>query len=97
MEKSLETAWMGLKVGWSRASSNHQGGANSVNQVDGFSHIASTAGSDKEQWPLPAFLSGRKLLLSCYPNARQFSASLYVSDTFQSAVPVLELRRSESE
>ena len=61
MEKPLETAQVGPKVGWERASRNHQGGANSVNQVDGFSHIASTAGSDKEQWPLSECLSGRKL------------------------------------
>ena len=85
MEKPLETAWVGLKVGWGRASKNHQGGANSVNQVDGFSHIASTAGSDKEQWPLPAFLSGRKLPFSSHPVAEQLSFSPYVSGAFQSA------------
>ena len=35
MEKPLKTAWVGLKVGWGRASENHRDGANSVNQVDG--------------------------------------------------------------
>ena len=27
--------WVNLKVGWGRASGNHQGGANSVSQLDG--------------------------------------------------------------
>ena len=34
MEKPLEQAWVGLKVGWGRASGNYQGGANNVSQVD---------------------------------------------------------------
>ena len=58
-----------LKVGWGRASGNHQGEANSVNQADGVSYMAPPVsavallgeGSEKEQWPLPAHLSGRKL------------------------------------
>ena len=37
MEKLLETAWEGQKFRWGRASGNHQGEANSVSQVDGFS------------------------------------------------------------
>ena len=43
MEKALETGWMGPKVGWGRASGNHQGGANGVSQVDGDSDIAPPA------------------------------------------------------
>ena len=39
MEKPLETAWVGQKIGWGRASGNHQGGANSVSQVDGVSDV----------------------------------------------------------
>ena len=53
--------------------------------------------SVKEQGPLPALLSGRKLPPSSHPDARQFSSSLYVSGAFQSAAPVLEHRGSESE
>ena len=33
MKKPQETAWIGLQVGWGRASENHQGEANSVSQV----------------------------------------------------------------
>ena len=40
MEKPLKTAWVALKVGWSRASGNRQGGANSVSQVDEVSDMA---------------------------------------------------------
>ena len=34
MEKPLETAWVGLKVGWGEVSLIHHGGASSVSQVD---------------------------------------------------------------
>ena len=40
MEKPLETAWVGLRVGWDTASGNHQSGVNSVSQVGGISAIA---------------------------------------------------------
>ena len=49
------------------ASGNHQGGENSVSQVDGVSDMAPACwvcdgeGSEKGQWPMPAFLSVRKL------------------------------------
>ena len=54
---------MGLKIGWGRASGNHQGGAHSMSQVDGVSDMVPTCwlcGSvgvvpEKEQWPLPHF------------------------------------------
>ena len=36
----LETAWVGPKVVWGRASGNHQGGANSVSQVNGVPDMA---------------------------------------------------------
>ena len=39
MEKPLETAWVGLKVGWGRALGYHQGGANSMNQAVGVSDM----------------------------------------------------------
>ena len=38
--------WVNLKVGWGRASGNHQGGANSVSQVDAVSKKVSPAGSE---------------------------------------------------
>ena len=42
MEKPLETACVGLIVGWGRATGDHQGIANSVSQVDGVSYMAPT-------------------------------------------------------
>ena len=64
MEKPLESAGMGLQVGWGRVSENHQGRANGVSQVDGGRygtclnvHAGWEEGSSKEQWLLPAFLS----------------------------------------
>ena len=39
IEKPLETAWVGLKVGWDRASGYHQGGAKSENQIGGVSDM----------------------------------------------------------
>ena len=46
---------------------------------------------------LATFLSGRKLSPSSCLDARYFSFSLYATDAFQAATPVLELRGSESE
>ena len=54
-------------------------------------------GSGKGQWPLPTFLSGRKLSPSSCLDARHFNSSLCATVVFQAATPVLELRRSESE
>ena len=54
-------------------------------------------GSEKEQWPLPTFLHGRKLSLSSCLDARYFTSSLHVTGPFQADTPVLELRGSESE
>ena len=58
---------MGGPESWVGGSSgNHQGGANSVSQVRAVSDISCLPdlmreGSEKEQWPLSALLSGRKL------------------------------------
>ena len=54
-------------------------------------------GSGKGQWPLPTFLSGRKLSPSSHLDARHFSFSLDATGAFPAATPVLELRGSESE
>ena len=54
-------------------------------------------GSEKEQWPLPAILSERKLFPSPHLGARHFSSSLYATGAFQAATLVLEPRGSESE
>ena len=103
MEKSLLTAWVGLEVGWDRVSGDLQDGANSVSQVDGISDIAPTCwhcvgeGSTKGQWPLPAFLSERKLSPSSHLEARHFSSSLDATGACQAAAVVLELRGSESD
>ena len=54
-------------------------------------------GSEKEQWPLPAFVSGRKLSPSLCLDARHFSSSPYATGAFQAATLVLGFRGSESE
>ena len=56
----------------------------------------SLEGSDKGQWPLPTFLSGRKLSPCSYFDARYFSSSLYATGAFQAATMVLELRGNKS-
>ena len=53
--------------------------------------------SEKGQWPLPTFLSRRKLSPSSPLDVRHFSVSLYTTGAFQVATLVLELRGSESE
>ena len=45
----------------------------------------------------PDFLSGRKLSSSSHLDSRHFDFSLYATDAFQDATPVLELSGSESE
>ena len=52
-------------------------------------------GSEKGQWPLPAFLSGRKMYPCSRLDAGHFSFSLYAIDAFPAATLVLELRGSE--
>ena len=54
-------------------------------------------GSEKGQWPLPAFLSGRKLSPSSHLDATHFSFTPYATGAFQAATLVLEFRGSESE
>ena len=53
-------------------------------------------GSEKGQWPLPTFLSGRKLSLRSCLDARHFGSSPYATGTFQAATPMQEFRGSES-
>ena len=77
-----------------------------MSQVDGVSGMAhqpagSVAlqgeGSEKGQWPPPAFLSGRKI----YPPVPTLMPDTsvppctYATGAFQAATPVLELRGSE--
>ena len=52
-------------------------------------------GSEKGQWPLPTFLSRRKLFPSSRLNARHFSSSLNATGAFQAATLVLELHEFE--
>ena len=78
MEKLLEVAWVGPKVGWGRISRNHQGRVNGVSHIDG----DSGGGLKKEQWLLSALLSGRKLPLQSSPKARQSSSTHYVPGAF---------------
>ena len=52
--------------------------------------------SEKGQWPLPAFLSGRKLSPSSSLDDKYFISSQYGTGAFQAATLVLELRGSKS-
>ena len=80
-----------------------QDGTSSVCQVVGVSDMAPTCGSvalleggfRKGKCTLPTFLSERKLFPISRPDARHFSFSPY--GAFQAAIPVLELKGSESE
>ena len=72
MEEPLETAWVGMQAGCSTASRSHWDRVNGVSQGDGVSDMAPPKGSvgqglRKEQGPLPALPSGRKLPLQCLP------------------------------
>ena len=104
MEKPLKTAWVGPKFGWGRGSGITRVGQTvwgrlmeSERWCPPSSSVALCGeGSEKEQWPLPALLSVRKMPPSCHPYARQLRSSLYVSDTFQSAALALELIGSET-
>ena len=80
------------QLGWAviwlgQASGDLQDGANGVSQVAGVPDLAPACwicgsvdlwgeGSEKGQWALPAFLSGRKLSSSSHLDARHFSSSL---------------------
>ena len=100
VEKPPLTAWVGQSL------RDYPGyGANSVSQGDGVSDMAPPSSfvalwgkdSEKEQWPLPTFLSGRKLSPSSCPDTRDLCSSLYAIGAFQDVTLVLELRGSESE
>ena len=54
-------------------------------------------GSEKGQWPVPTFLSGRNLSPSSHLDARHFSSCLCPTGAFQAGTLVLELRGSESD
>ena len=96
---------VGPQVGWDSVSGNLQSGqtvlARSMESQIwhplAISVALSGEGSEKGQWPLPAFLSGRKLFPSSHLDARHFSSSLYDTGAFQATSLVLELRGSESE
>ena len=70
MSHSYGKAWVDLQAGLGRLSGNHQGGANNVSQVEWLEiqiwcPPVNSGGAflEKEQWPLPALLSGRNMLL----------------------------------
>ena len=73
MEKPLEMAWVGPQVGCNRSWGITKVGQTSVCYVDGDSDMVPTCRlcgggvSEKEQWPLPALLSGTKLALQLLP------------------------------
>ena len=102
MEKPLAIAWVGPQVGQGRVSGNHHSGANSVNQFDGDSDMASASWlcverAQKRNSGLcqHLFLEKAAHTGSC-PNTGQFSFSSYASGAFQAAAPVLEFRGSKS-
>ena len=88
MKKALLTVWVGLYVGCDRVSGDVQGGANSVNQTDGISEMASacqlcgSVGGEFRKWTM-AFLCGGKLSASSCLDARPFTSSLYASVLFK--------------
>ena len=94
---------MGPQVGWDGISGNPQGGANSVNQVDGDSDVEPTCqlcgewAQERNNDLCQYFCLGESCPSSSCPEARDFSSSSYVPGTFQAAASVLELRTSESE
>ena len=104
MEKSQLAVWVGLQVRWDGIS-DHQSGAKGLARLLEFQiwnpHAGSVAlceeESQKGQWPLPTFLSEKKLSSSSHLDARQFSSSLYATGAFQASTSVLELRGSKSE
>ena len=101
MEKPLKTVWVSPKCWVSpsegRSSDDHQGGPNSVSQVDEVSdmapvcHLCGTVwgGLKKKypQWFLPTLPSGRKLHPRSHPAAGHFSSSLYVSGAWLQLLP----------
>ena len=102
MEKPLGTVSVGLQFGWGRFSGNHQRGENSVCQADGDSEADVAPAcrlcgwrDQKEQWRLPALLSGKKLCP--LPSALTLMPDNSVPP-YMSLVPFrLLLRGSESE
>ena len=102
MERPLKTAWASPRVGRGGASGNHQGGGNSVSQVDEASDMAPTCplcgsrAQKRNNGLCQHFCVGEKLSPSSRPDARHCSSSLYVSGAFQAAALVLELSGSES-
>ena len=99
VEKPLETAWMGLKVGWGGLSGNHQGGANSVSQVGRGSAMllaCQLCGVGLRKGTMASastfLLSESSLPSSFRSDARQFISYPNVPGAFQSAAPVPQLR-----
>ena len=97
MEKPLLTgvSWMGLSL---RGSPGRVGQTVVASLMEyKIRHPPASAGalwedgSEKEQWPLPPFLFGRRLSSSSGLDASHFSSSLYATGSFQDATPVLEL------
>ena len=91
IEKSLLAAWVGLYVGWDGASGDLWCGKNSVFLASLIEsqiwHLSAGSvallgeGSEKGQWRLPTFLSGRKLSASSHLDARHFGFSQYATGT----------------
>ena len=105
MEKSLLTDWVGPKLGGTESQGVSRAGQTVLARLmeSQIWHPPASSvtllgeGSEKGQWPLPAFLSGRNLSFSSHLDARHFSFSQYATGTFQAATPVMELRGSECE
>lgn len=98
--------WKGLgwacKLGWAGSQGIHQGGANSVSQVDRESDMGpcglcqgevSEKKKKKKGFCQHICLGENRTPQPC-PEARQFSSSPYVPGTLHTAAPVLELRAS---
>ena len=105
MEKSLLTDWVGPKLGGTESQGVSRAGQTVLARLmesqiwhpPASSVTLLEEGSEKGQWPLPAFLSGRNLSFSSHLDARHFSSSLYDTVVFQTATMVLEIRGGESQ
>ena len=85
----MELQWIS-KVGISRLMESQ------IRHPPASSVVLCREGSEKGQWPLPTFLSGRKLSLALALVPDTSVPPQCATGAFQAAIPVLELRGSES-
>lgn len=87
MEKLLETGWVSLQVGWGTVLGNHQDRVNSKSQVNEDSDMVPTCwicgrAQRRNNNLCQHFCLGEIHLSSSYPDAKEFSSSLYIPGAF---------------